>query len=608
MQIGLIWFFHSNNIAQNELKLKTNKFPESDNKELPYHSSYFSSEKYYEDSYANLPKFESNFDDEKIYGGILPHHLMVNNYISAFFSGLENEKINTVILIGPNHFNVGKEKIITSRAIWQTPYGELKPNLNLISKISSVQDVEIDETPFVNEHSISGLVGFIKKSLPNVQFVPIILKENTDVELAEDLVDIIYNNIDFKDTLILSSVDFSHYLPANVADFHDERSNGIIRSFDFERIYDMEIDSPPSIYVVLKYLKKIKAQKSTLLFHTNSGVLVNNFDEPTTTHNFYYFQKGEAIGSKSVNMMFFGDLMLDRDVKTMIEKKSFYKMFEKIKGEENRFFRGVDIIGANFEGALTNNGEHYKPEMVYDFAFSTSTVKMLQKYNFNYFTLANNHFSDQGERGIIETRGNLNSLDFYFSGCKDRKVDEECSSEIIEISGTKIGLIGFSMVYGLIDLEKAKKIVEDIASSTDFAVINIHWGVEYEHKFNSVQKNIAHALIDSGADVIIGHHPHVVQGMEIYKNKPIFYSLGNFIFDQSVGYFPIDNRQGLIVGINFSNESIKYNLFPFSFEKFQLELIKGKAKEVFINNFKSWSVNSDQLESAFVKGNMEFKL
>lgn len=558
----------------------------TNSKDLTYHHSFFSGSSFYDEAYKIGARLQQD-KQQTVYGGIVPHHLMVRDYIAGFFLGLENQEYKEVIIISPNHFQIGNKGIITSEAAWKTPYGEIYHNFELVKLISELGNAEINELPFENEHGITGLVPFIKKSFPKARITPIILEENLNKKEAEELAKLISDNVNPEKTLVLASVDFSHYQTAKVADYHDERSNSIIQNFDFDRIYDMEIDSPASIYTVLKYLELQKSKKAEKIYSTNSGNLLKNFDEPTTSHNFYYFSKGDETKSKTYSFLFLGDMMIDRHVGTLIERKGFDYLFEKIKTEENRFFRGQDIISVNLEGAVTNNGEHYLPEYANDFAFNPKIVKQLKKYNFNFLNLANNHFSDQSEKGVEETRKNLDELGFNYSGCIDKEVGE-CSTKIVEVFGKKIGMVGASMVYGTFDIEKLKSQITELKTKTDLIVLNIHWGVEYEHQFNKLQQNIAHELVDAGVDIVIGHHPHVVQGVEIYNGHPIFYSLGNFIFDQ---YFSPDTQEGLALGVNYLPEKIEIYLFPTKSKSSQVELMSEKEKTVFFERLLKWSPN-----------------
>lgn len=316
------------------------------------------------------------------------------------------------------------------------------------------------------------------------------------------------------------------------------------------------------------------------------------------SNSFYYYAQGKEKKLGGINFLFFGDLMVDRHVKEKIDKHGFDYLFANIAGEDKRFFRGVDIISANLEGAVTDDGKHYKPQMSYDFAFAPEIIAKFNAYNFNFFNLANNHFADQGEQGIIETRQNLDSLGMAYSGCKDKKVGD-CSVKIINVGGLRIGMAGFSMVYGTFNESEAAELIKKLASTTDKIIVNIHWGVEYKHKFNTTQQRVAHGLIDAGADIIIGHHPHVVEGMEVYRGKPIFYSLGNFIFDQ---YFSVDTQEELAVGINLADEQETIFLFPLKSESSQLELMKDKSKKVFLEKFVDWSALDSNLVSQAKEG------
>ncbi|MFH0891359.1 MAG: CapA family protein [Candidatus Falkowbacteria bacterium] len=296
--------------------------------------------------------------------------------------------------------------------------------------------------------------------------------------------------------------------------------------------------------------------------------------------SFAFNLPGSAV--RPLKMLFFGDLILDRHVGEKIARTGLAEIFS---GFASDFFRGYDLIGANLEGAVTDKGAHYPPAMSYDFAFSPDLIAELKNYDFNFFNIANNHLSDQGERGIEETGKNLDALGFPHSGCADRKIGE-CSSEILALNGRKIGLAGFSMVYGLLDQDKTENAVRGLASSTDSVIVNIHWGREYEHNFNATQRSMAHKLIDAGADAVIGHHPHVVQGMEIYKDKPIFYSLGNFIFDQ---YFSADTQEELAVGLEFGDGGLTIDLFPLRSKSSRPELIADNERRLFFEKFIKWS-------------------
>src|SRR3989338_9269583 len=233
------------------------------------HSSYFQSKEFYDSAYEQgTSQIITSY--ERVYGGVIPHHLIVKDKIAAFFSGLKHYEYETVVLIGPNHFNAGNDHTLVSGASWETPYGVLLPDYDVLSELLGVEGVSLEEDPFIIEHSISGLVPFIKKSLPGAKIVPIIARNRTSRAYHEQFAERIAAVVDREKTLVLASVDFSHYMPQQVADFHDETSRAVIENFEFERLYGLEIDSPASLDITEKYLENIGAKRAQHLFSTNS--------------------------------------------------------------------------------------------------------------------------------------------------------------------------------------------------------------------------------------------------------------------------------------------------------------------------------------------------
>ncbi len=307
------------------------------------------------------------------------------------------------------------------------------------------------------------------------------------------------------------------------------------------------------------------------------------------------------ITDKLIQILFFGDMMLDRHVGEKIDKHGLEYIFENFATSSSEIvLNDYNIVSCNLEGTITNNGAYYNPVMSYDFAFAPELILQLKDYGFNFFNLANNHFSDQGERGIIETRKNLDKLGFNYTGCRDGKVGE-CSSTVVEAADKKIGMAGFSMVYSKLNMAEAEKVINNLASTTDLIIVNMHWGNEYDHQFNKVQQNTARSLIDAGADIIIGHHPHVVQGIEEYKSKLIFYSLGNFVFDQ---YFSANTQKGLAVGVSVDGEQIEFFLYPLKSKLSQVEWMISEEKEEFLQKLVEWSEVEEEIREQIQQGNL----
>ncbi|HIQ56730.1 TPA: CapA family protein, partial [Candidatus Gracilibacteria bacterium] len=164
-----------------------------------------------------------------------------------------------------------------------------------------------------------------------------------------------------------------------------------------------------------------------------------------------------------------------------------------------------------------------------------------------------------------------------------------------EVRDVKIAFIAYHELFNG-DTSPITTEIQKIKSEklAEFIVIYAHWGDEYLQKIHPRPQKKAHAFIDAGADIVIGHHPHVVQPMEIYNDKYIFYSLGNFVFDQVLGK-SVRTRLGLglefICENNCENKKINYTLFPLIADKnktynFAVELMKKENQEKFISWFK----------------------
>ena len=212
----------------------------------------------------------------------------------------------------------------------------------------------------------------------------------------------------------------------------------------------------------------------------------------------------------------------------------------------------------NFENAATYSNNAVKGDV--PLKCSPEYVPLAKANNNTVASLANNHAFDYGITGMQDTLGYLNDASITPIGAGNTE-DEAHQAVVQDINGRKITILnymdsdnfkeysydvmpyanGSNPGYSAYDYEDAQKQIAE-NNDSDLIVVYLHFGNEYSHSPNENQEKIAHELIDLGADVVIGSHPHVPQGIEMYNGKPIFYSLGNFIFDQSnpnthVAYF-----------------------------------------------------------------------
>ncbi|MBD3300000.1 MAG: AmmeMemoRadiSam system protein B [Candidatus Moranbacteria bacterium] len=513
-------------------------------------------------------KNEGESKEEGVLGGIISHHFITSNQMRDFFLKLKENRYETIVIIGPNHFQSGNRPILVSELPYKTPWGISYPNQDLISKLKKNQAVFSDDKAFTHEHSIASPMGFINYYQPQAEVVPIILKKSVDIQSLDKLVQSLDRHLS-KNTLVIASVDFSHHLNETAALFHDELSLGVINDFDYNRIFNLEIDSPPSIYVLLKYLELRDSKKMIIEAKLNSADLLNQKTmEDVTSYLFAYFKKGSiAETENTTSMLFLGDAMFDRKIKHLI--KGGKDPFEKIKGPEGNFLKGTDFNILNLEGPIGQNIECEKKTV--SFSFSPAIADLLKTNRFNLINLNNNHMLDCGNPGLLQTQTILGEKGIEYLGgvqikdnVKLRKINDKT---ILFLSINAIGINSEK-------LDQYHKQIIAHKEQSDLVVANIHWGSEYHKHASKEQQIIAHDLINQGVDLIIGHHPHVIQELEIYKNKPIFYSLGNFIFDQESP----ETRQALGVGFVSNKKYHRFYLFPIIIENYQPRLIDpGKS-------------------------------
>ena len=238
-----------------------------------------------------------------------------------------------------------------------------------------------------------------------------------------------------------------------------------------------------------------------------------------------------------VKILFVGDLMFDRYV-----RQKYQGHFEDAFSEVKKLFSQMDLVVANLEGPIVD----WTPPLNLDsqhlsFAFLPEVARALAASKIKLVSLANNHTGDQGQRGLEATRQLLEKNKIAYFGTP-HGFDPATGLTRLEIKGQQLSFVGVNALEEFNQNQVLKTIKQEASTRKVFVVV--HWGKEYQKQSNSQQQNLAHAFIEAGATAVIGSHPHVIQEVETYQEKPIFYSLGNFLFDQ---YFDEATQKGLAV-------------------------------------------------------------
>ncbi len=289
-----------------------------------------------------------------------------------------------------------------------------------------------------------------------------------------------------------------------------------------------------------------------------------------------------------INMLFVGDIMFGRHIEVLSKDNTNYP-FEKIK---DLFSEKNDIIYGNLEGPIMD--PHYKTKNGSTvFSFPKYSVDVLKNNKFNLVSLANNHMQDYGKKGYSQVQNFLaeNNINYFGDYYNTENLYFKKN-----INGKDFIFFGFNMIN--YDFEKnldenKKNILDEIKkirleNPNAFIISFPHWGNEYKIKSNKIQQDFAHELINNGVDLIIASHPHVTEEYEIYKNKYIFYSLGNFIFDQ---YFSIETQEMIGIKLKITCKEIndcenKIEIIPIKSINSQPQIITDeKEKEDFLKKY-----------------------
>ncbi len=497
-----------------------------------------------------------------IRGGLIPHHTLPAAHLTGFFRELAKQHPKTIILIGPNHPDAGQYKLLTSAAPWETPFGRVEGDASKAETLLGLPFAGTDEAILSKEHSIAGVLPFLRYFLPDTDVVPVVLNSHlswSDVQAVSGML----RDMADSDTVVIAAVDFSHYLPAQTAEEKDRETEPLLRNFRSQEILPFgndHVDSPVSIAMLLETMRSIGATHFDLLANTNSGRILSDLRSGTTSYFFAGFS-GEGgktlqtvpdVVSGNVKLLFGGDMMFDRWIRTMMRRHGDAYPLEPLR----ETFRSADAVIANLEGPITGNVSISETSEAgardnYVFTFDREIAPLLRDFNI-IPNLGNNHILNFKEDGARETEAFLRDAGVDSFGSPS---DGTRRFFVRDFDGFRVAFVNYNEFVW----QGREKAIEDIraaGSEADFIVLYAHWGDEYEPATNR-QKMLAREFVDAGADIVIGSHPHVVQEHETYEGKTIYYSLGNLVFDQ---YFRDETKNGLLVGVSIDPKTGEYEI------------------------------------------------
>jgi poly-gamma-glutamate synthesis protein (capsule biosynthesis protein) len=281
-----------------------------------------------------------------------------------------------------------------------------------------------------------------------------------------------------------------------------------------------------------------------------------------------------------------GDVMLDRGVRKRIVENGLGFVFQNTGG----FTKVRNVSFCNLECTASERGT--RKNGGYAFRADPGYIKAVEDSGFNIVSVANNHMMDYGGTALLDT---LKSLDKYGIAYAGAGASRELARQpkIMEVNGVRIALLADLDMPTIVEevpenpflpqmsqRRGTPEMVNDIKlakKQADIVMVSFHWGYEYTNYPLKDMTKLAKVCVDAGADIILGHHPHVIQGIEIYKGKPIIYSMGNFVFDQ---FREMTSRTFIFACDFFKDGSIK-NAFitPVLINKNRPEFAKGTVAE-----------------------------
>lgn len=277
-------------------------------------------------------------------------------------------------------------------------------------------------------------------------------------------------------------------------------------------------------------------------------------------------EREEPEKTETITLLFVGDMMFDRYVRTRLEASNMATMLGEMRGP----IEAADLAAGNLEGPITterslSQGTYIGGENNTRFTFAPPIASMLSAYGFDVVSIGNNHIRDFGTSGVESTKRFLDAAGLAFVGDPTGVALEPV---VKEVRGVRVAYVSYNE-FLTDDLSRALVAVREARRIADVVIVQSHWGEEYTNVPPISVRAVAGELAAAGADVIIGTHSHVIGDVETIGSTKVYYSLGNFIFDQ---YFSPEVQCGLAVTVSATKGKDDVAL---SFTEEKLQLLRG---------------------------------
>lgn len=225
--------------------------------------------------------------NDKIKGGIVPHHTLAGQLIADLLSRIDSGRIKTIILLSPNHWNAGDSDIISSQSQWDTPVGVVRVNTTILDSLVSKNVVSIQTDIMKGEHGIVELLPYIKHYLPSTSLVPLVIKNGLTMQQIDHYSDVLAEIVDDPTVVIIGAFDFSHYQYPNISAQKDEETKSAILNHDYDSIQNFgndHTDASSALALLMKVMESVDTGAPEIINNTNSANILGVYSAETTSY------------------------------------------------------------------------------------------------------------------------------------------------------------------------------------------------------------------------------------------------------------------------------------------------------------------------------------
>ena len=524
----------------------------------------------------------SDKDSVGIKAVIVPHHLVAGESIALGIQMLASSSPKIIVVLSPDHFGQCSTLLCTTRGRFETFFGNVVVDEKSVITLLHSSDIIQESTLFKKEHGIYTILPFIKHYIPQALIVPVVISQNGRGTKAdrEEMKRILELLVSRKDVALVVSTDFSHYLPLVESNMMDSKTqNSFCSGNEAELVLlnnPKQSDCPLCLWFAEQEAKHLGFWNPHIIAHTNSATILHDISVKETTSHFAIALSSSVLNtfcpvststaalnmsapSSQVTIIAVGDMTFDRYIRQVSNKKGEEFLFSCV----DPLLKKADLVIGNLEGPITalpstSMGTRVGSPENYYFTFPTTTASLLFRHNIKLVNIGNNHINNQGREGMVATRNYLKDAGVSYIG--GLAGDEALHVE--NINGMNIAFVSYNQFNGD-SSDTVAKIVKEEHATGKIVIVYAHWGDEYVATPEYV-KQTARLFAESGADIVIGSHPHIVLSYEMIGNTIVYYSLGNFIFDQ---YFEPRVMNGLALAIHITKGKIGIEEIPVTLGK-----------------------------------------